>query len=96
MLKSDGAPSLSSGTRAFHDFNAPGHDTLVTHVFAADSPYLDSDAVFGVKNGLIREFTREGPSRAPDGRVMKQPWRKLGYDFGLQQARAPARRRGAA
>jgi hydroxyquinol 1,2-dioxygenase len=75
--------------------SAPGHDTLVTHVFAADSPYLDSDAVFGVKNGLIREFTREPPSRAPDGRVMKQPWRKLSYDFGLQQTCAPARR-GAA
>ncbi len=26
---------------------APGHETLITHVFAANSPWLDSDAVFG-------------------------------------------------
>jgi hydroxyquinol 1,2-dioxygenase len=68
--------------------SAPGHETLVTHVFAADSPYLDSDAVFGVKNDLIREFTREPPGDAPDGRVMLRPWRKLHYDFGLKRAEA--------
>jgi Mo-co oxidoreductase dimerisation domain len=39
--------------------SVPGYETLVTHVFAADSPYLDGDAVFGVKNALIREFTHE-------------------------------------
>ena len=67
-----------------------GHDTLVTHVFSADSPYLDSDAVFGVKNDLIREFTHEPPGTAPDGKIIEQPWRRLSYDFGLKQARAPA------
>ena len=28
---------------------------MTTHVFVADSPYLDSDAVFGVKASLIRD-----------------------------------------
>ncbi|MGH9094823.1 MAG: dioxygenase [Acidimicrobiales bacterium] len=32
---------------------APGHRTLVTHVFDADSGYLDSDAVFGVRPSLV-------------------------------------------
>ena len=32
---------------------APGHQTLVTHVFAAGDPYLDSDVVFGVSDSLI-------------------------------------------
>ena len=41
--------------------SAPGYETLITHVFAKDSSYLDSDAVFGVKEALIREFTREAP-----------------------------------
>lgn len=41
---------------------AQGHETLVTHLFAADSPYLDSDAVFGVKTSLIVDFAR-GPER---------------------------------
>lgn len=34
---------------------AKGHETLITHVFAADSPWLDSDAVFGVKFGSARD-----------------------------------------
>ena len=34
----------------------PDFETLITHVFAADSPYLDGDAVFGVKNSLISDF----------------------------------------
>lgn len=64
--------------------SAPGHDTLVTHVFAEDSPYLDSDAVFGVKSSLIRPFLERPPGQAPDGRRMPRPWRHLHYDFGLK------------
>jgi hydroxyquinol 1,2-dioxygenase len=35
---------------------APGHRPLTTHVFVAGSPYIESDAVFAVKNSLITEF----------------------------------------
>jgi catechol 1,2-dioxygenase len=35
---------------------ADGFEPLTTHVFDRDSEYLDSDAVFGVKGSLIREF----------------------------------------
>ena len=35
---------------------AAGHQTLVTHIFDADSKYLDSDAVFAVKPSLVRRF----------------------------------------
>ncbi|MBX9749265.1 MAG: intradiol ring-cleavage dioxygenase [Roseococcus sp.] len=52
---------------------APGHETLVTHVFVAGDPYLDSDAVFGVKQELIAEFPK-----APEGH------RVLRYDFALK------------
>lgn len=75
---------------------APGHETLITHVFAADSAYLDSDAVFGVKNELIREFTREPPGIAPDGKTMQRPWRRLSYQFGLKQTVTAVTQRGAA
>jgi hydroxyquinol 1,2-dioxygenase len=75
--------------------SAPRHQTLVTHVFAADSPYLDSDAVFGVKNALIRDFKHEPPGAAPDGKVMERSWRKLVYDFGLKQTLALHQRRSA-
>ena len=33
--------------------SASGHRTLVTHLFLSGDPYLDSDAVFGVKPSLI-------------------------------------------
>jgi hydroxyquinol 1,2-dioxygenase len=50
---------------------ADGHRTVVTHIFDAASPYLDSDAVFAVKPSLLREFR---PRRADD------PERPAGVD----------------
>ena len=44
---------------------AEGHRTLTTHIFDADSDYLDSDAVFAVKPSLVRRFTADQPT--PDG-----------------------------
>jgi hydroxyquinol 1,2-dioxygenase len=35
---------------------ADGYETLTTHVFAAGDPFLDTDAVFGVKESLIAPF----------------------------------------
>jgi hydroxyquinol 1,2-dioxygenase len=61
---------------------AEGHETLITHIFVADSPYLDSDAVFGVKNSLIAAFTHGVPGEASDG--SPGPWRHLSYHFGLK------------
>jgi hydroxyquinol 1,2-dioxygenase len=54
---------------------ARGYETLITHIFDAGSPYLDSDAVFGVKNSLIAEFPRDARSGRPQ--------RSLKYRFGL-------------
>lgn len=35
-----------------------GFDTLTTHIFDPDDPYIDSDAVFGVKKSLIADFNK--------------------------------------
>ena len=42
--------------------SAAGYETLVTQLFTDDDPYLDSDAVFGVKGSLIVHYdeTDEG------------------------------------
>ncbi|WP_437409520.1 intradiol ring-cleavage dioxygenase [Sinorhizobium meliloti] len=40
--------------------SAPGYETLVTHIFVKGDPYLESDAVFGVKESLIVNFEHEG------------------------------------
>jgi protocatechuate 3,4-dioxygenase beta subunit len=36
--------------------SAEGYAGLTTHIFDAESDYLDSDTVFGVKGSLIRDF----------------------------------------
>lgn len=55
---------------------APGYQTLVTHVFRSDSPYLDSDVVFGVRKSLVTDWTRQ-----EDGSYL------LDYDFVLNPER---------
>ncbi len=37
--------------------SAPSYQTLITHLFDADSDYLDSDAVFGVRPSLITDMS---------------------------------------
>ena len=66
---------------------APGHQTVTTHLFVADSPYLDSDAVFGVRNSLIVSFQQHPAGTAPDGRRMDRPYHSATYDFRLVPAR---------
>lgn len=65
---------------------APGFVPLVTHVFEAGDPYLDSDAVFGVKDSLIASWDRHDAGTAPDGTAMAKPFYTLAYDFGLKPA----------
>ncbi len=61
----------------------PGYKTLITHVFKDGDPYLDSDAVFGVRSSLITGFERHEPGIAPDGKKMEVPFYTMSYDFLL-------------
>jgi hydroxyquinol 1,2-dioxygenase len=38
---------------------APGYESLITHVFRHDDQYLDSDAVFGVRQSLITDWIQQ-------------------------------------
>jgi catechol 1,2-dioxygenase len=63
--------------------SAPGYDRLTTHIFDPDDPYINSDAVFGVKESLLAEFRWiEDPERAKavgfDG-----PFWDVEFDFVL-------------
>lgn len=42
--------------------SAPGHKTVITHLLDRDSDYLDTDAVFGVRNSLVVDM-RDGQCR---------------------------------
>ncbi|MDZ4102799.1 MAG: intradiol ring-cleavage dioxygenase [Hydrogenophaga sp.] len=55
---------------------APGYQTLITHVFRNGDQYLDSDAVFGVRESLIADWLPQA-----DGRYLAE------FDFVLNPAR---------
>ncbi len=46
--------------------SAPGYRQVTTHVFDSQNPYLHSDAVFGVKDSLVKDFNPAGPADPPD------------------------------
>jgi catechol 1,2-dioxygenase len=63
-----------------------GLDTLISQVFVADDPDLETDVVFGVTQALVGDYQRhEGP--APEGDVAG-PWYSLDTRFVLQPGAA--------
>jgi catechol 1,2-dioxygenase len=65
---------------------APGYRPVTTHVFVADSPYLDSDAVFGVKDSLVREVAEVDDSVRAAEVGLANPFRTLTFDLTLLRA----------
>ncbi len=55
MLRAAGRQQMRPG-HVHLMVSAPGHRTLITHVFDAASDHLDDDAVFGVRHSLVRSF----------------------------------------
>jgi protocatechuate 3,4-dioxygenase beta subunit len=38
--------------------SAPGHSSVITHLFDSSCPYINSDAVFSVRGSLVRDLER--------------------------------------
>jgi hydroxyquinol 1,2-dioxygenase len=65
---------------------APGFHPLITHMFVAGDPTLDSDSVFGVKESLVRPFDRHLPGTStPDSRRLEGPWTSASFDIVLRK-----------
>ncbi|MGQ3070331.1 MAG: dioxygenase family protein [Ferrovibrionaceae bacterium] len=63
-----------------------GYDTLISQVFVADDPDLETDVVFGVTRALVGDYRREsGPAPAAD---VAGPWYSLETRFVLQPGAA--------
>ena len=62
---------------------AAGHAPLTTHVFLAGSPWLDSDAVFGVKDSLVREVVEVDDAERAAAYGVSAPFRLLQFDVVL-------------
>jgi hydroxyquinol 1,2-dioxygenase len=60
--------------------------TLITHIFVAGAELRTGDAVFGVKESLVREFERQAAGTpTPDGRVLERSrtWTRVRFDVVL-------------
>lgn len=66
--------------------SAEGYDTLTTHIFDPDDPYIDSDAVFGVKESLLADFRKvDDPERAREV-GFEGPYLDVEFDFVLARS----------
>ncbi len=54
--------------------SAPGYEPVTTHIFDAASPHLASDAVFAVKDSLVRQFRRHDPRQQEPPPGLRGPW----------------------
>jgi hydroxyquinol 1,2-dioxygenase len=72
--------------------SAPGYLPATTHLFVAGSEYLDSDAVFGMKESLVAQFDRHPPGIVPSGERIDTPFYTVNYDFRLRPATAAVER----
>ncbi|MFG2811780.1 dioxygenase [Streptomyces sp. NPDC048410] len=62
---------------------APGFQSLTTHMFVADSPYIDSDAVFAVKQDLVRDFTESTDAAEAERHGVTLPFRHAHFPIHL-------------
>ncbi|MGW1025613.1 dioxygenase family protein [Streptomyces sp. NPDC002577] len=64
---------------------APGLRTLVTHIFVEGDQLLGADAVFGVKESLVKRFEPQPlGTPAPDGRDLDgRTWSRVRFDIVL-------------
>lgn len=62
---------------------APGYERLVTHIFVEGDPYLESDAVFGVKDSLIVNFGQNESAEEAARYGFQAPFCAVAFDFVL-------------
>jgi hydroxyquinol 1,2-dioxygenase len=63
---------------------APGYRRLVTHIFVRGGAHVDDDAVFGVKESLMADFTEHPAGEpAPDGSTPDRSWSSTRFDIVL-------------
>lgn len=85
MLKATGRHPMRPGHLHFM-ISAPGHRKLVTHLFTSGDEYLDSDAVFGVKESLIVDYEKVDSKEEAKRNGIDSPFWRVHYDFVLVPA----------
>ncbi|MEV5952248.1 dioxygenase [Streptomyces sp. NPDC051987] len=94
-IPTDGPVGVLLGATARHPYRpahihfiveADGHRSLTTHIFVADGPYLDSDAVFAVKEGLVVDFTEVDDEQRARAYQVAAPFRVAEFDITVEPA----------
>lgn len=62
---------------------AEGFETLITHIFDPHDPYINSDAVFGVKQSLLADFHLVDDATRAKRYQFAGPFWEVEYDFVL-------------
>jgi hydroxyquinol 1,2-dioxygenase len=65
---------------------ADSYETLTTHIFDPDDPYIASDAVFGVKQSLMAEFKPVDDTARIDKAGFDGPYLEVEHDFVLARS----------
>jgi len=65
--------------------SAPGLRTVTTHAFVGGSPYLASDAVFGVKQSLVVDFVTVDEPELAAAAGVANPFRRAEFPVVLQR-----------
>jgi protocatechuate 3,4-dioxygenase beta subunit len=63
---------------------AGGYKDIITHLFVAGDQYLDSDAVFGVKQSLILNFEKNTNATEAEKWKVSTPFYHVHFDFKLE------------
>lgn len=64
---------------------ADGFETLTTHIFDPDDPYINSDAVFGVKESLLAKFDRTNDAARAETYGFAGEFWDVKHDFVLAE-----------
>ncbi len=70
--------------------SAQGFKPVTTEIYVEGDPYLDSDAVFGVKDSLVAEFVRNESADEAAKWGLRAPFYAMTYDFVLEPGAGPA------
>jgi hydroxyquinol 1,2-dioxygenase len=62
---------------------APGYRELTTHIFIGGSEYIESDAVFAVKDSLVKDFTENTDPEEAARYGVQTPFRHGRFDIVL-------------
>ncbi len=65
--------------------SAEGFAPVTTQIFVEGDPYIDSDAVFGVKDSLVVPFGESDDPALAERWGLTPPVRTVAYDFGLKR-----------